>query len=81
VNSQSSMDHIARDLIVHWQRAVVFVVLVSIGLMIWVTCLIYSALEEPSRNRAIPRAAETVSVKQDFLNRRNDEIIVLRSNK
>ena len=78
MNSQSSMDHIARDLIVHWQRAVVFVVMASIGLMIWVTCLIYSALEGPSKNRAISEAAEIISVKQDLLNRRNDEVIALR---
>jgi len=99
------MDHIVRDLIVRWQRTVILVVLTAISLMIWVTCLIHSVLEKPSRNRAISEAAgstldtspntvtvnlfqekrfltespESVSVKQDLLNRRHQADPLARS--
>ncbi len=98
------MDHIVRDLIVRWQRTVILAVLATVGLMIWVTCLIiHSVLEEPSRNRAISEAAgstsdaypktvslfqdksfpnelpETVSVKQDLLNKRQQSDPLARS--
>lgn len=55
------MDHIVRELIVCWQRTVILVVLTAIGLMIWVTCLIHSVLEEPSRNRTISEVAGSTS--------------------
>ena len=55
------MDHLVRDLIVCWQRTVILAVLASIGLMIWATSLIHSALEEPSRNRAVFETAGSTS--------------------
>jgi hypothetical protein len=97
------MDHIVRDLIVRWQRTVIFVVLTAIGLMIWVTCFVHSVLEKPNRNRSLSEAAgstsktspntvslfqekrflnespESVSVKQDLLNRRQQADPLARS--
>ena len=82
------MDHIVRDLIVRWQRTVILVVLTAIGLMIWVTYLIHSVLEEPSRNRAMTEAAEsttdtspkTVRLFQDksFLNELPEKSLVMQ---
>ena len=59
--SQSSMDHIVRDLIVRWQRTVLLVVLTAIGLMILVTGLIHSVLEVPSKNSAMFEAERSPS--------------------